>query len=77
VGDTDVASYVSFAPDGRSLLANGAAQAGNINLCLSGLATGRQIAIHEGDEIDEDGLAGLFRQIIDHNRAGGWRKLRR
>lgn len=38
-------------------------------------ATGRQIAIHEGDEIDEEGLADLFAQIVAHNRAGGWRTL--
>jgi hypothetical protein len=38
-------------------------------------ATGRQIALYEGDEIDEVGLADLFAQIVAHNRAGGWRKL--
>ena len=39
-------------------------------------ATGRQIAIYEGDTIDRAALLALFREIIDHNRAGGWRKLR-
>jgi hypothetical protein len=38
-------------------------------------ATGRQIMIHENDEIDAEGLADLFAQIVEHNRAGGWRKL--
>ncbi|HEV7722665.1 MAG TPA: DUF1801 domain-containing protein [Iamia sp.] len=38
-------------------------------------ATGRQIAIYEGDPIDADGLADLFAQIVAHNRAGGWRKI--
>lgn len=41
-----------------------------------GNATGRQIAVYEGDEIDDDGLSDLFAQIVAHNRAGGWRKLR-
>ena len=39
-------------------------------------ATGRQIAIYEGDTIDRAALLAMFREIIDHNRAGGWRKLR-
>jgi type IV fimbrial biogenesis protein FimT len=33
VGDANVASYVSFVDDGRSLLADGTAQAGTITLC--------------------------------------------
>lgn len=38
-------------------------------------ATGRQVSIFEGDEIDEAALADLIAQIVAHNRAGGWRKL--
>jgi hypothetical protein len=38
--------------------------------------TGRQVAIYRGEAINARALSGLFRQIIDHNRAGGWRKLR-
>jgi hypothetical protein len=38
--------------------------------------TGRQIMIFQGDSIDRSALLAIFRQIIDHNRAGGWRKLR-
>jgi hypothetical protein len=38
-------------------------------------ATGRQISIFEGDEIDEPALSDLFAQIVAHNRAGGWRKI--
>jgi hypothetical protein len=37
--------------------------------------TGRQISIHRGEPINARALTGLFRQIIEHNRAGGWRKL--
>ena len=37
--------------------------------------TGRQISIHEGEAIDTRALSAIFREIIDHNRAGGWRKL--
>ena len=40
-------SFTPF-PDGRSLLANGAAQAGNITLCKSGLSKGRQVSIALG-----------------------------
>ena len=41
-----------------------------------GNATGRQISIHEGDAINRSALLAMFREIIAHNRAGGWRKLR-
>ena len=37
--------------------------------------TGRQISIYEGDPINRPALLEIFRQIIEHNRAGGWRKL--
>jgi hypothetical protein len=37
--------------------------------------TGRQIMIFEGDLINRPALLAIFRQIIEHNRAGGWRKL--
>jgi hypothetical protein len=39
--------------------------------------TGRMIAIHEGETINERALVTMFRQIIANNRAGGWRKLKR
>ena len=38
--------------------------------------TGRQIMIFEGEPINRSALLALFKQIVDHNRAGGWRKLR-
>ena len=37
--------------------------------------TGRQIMIFEGEPINRSALLAIFRQIIEHNRAGGWRKL--
>ena len=37
--------------------------------------TGRQIMIYEGDTINRRALKGIFQEIIEHNRAGGWRKL--
>ena len=37
--------------------------------------TGRQIMIFEAEPINRPALLAIFRQIIDHNRAGGWRKL--
>jgi len=39
-----------------------------------GNLTGRQIAIYEGEPINEPALLALFRAIIATNRAGGWRK---
>ena len=39
--------------------------------------TGRQIAIYEGQRIHEAALLAMFREIVAHNRAGGWRALSR
>jgi hypothetical protein len=39
-------------------------------------ASGRFIAVHEGEPINQPALAAYFRQIIANNRAGGWRKLK-
>jgi len=41
-----------------------------------GNATGRQIAIYQGQPINRRALLTMFRQIIANNRAGGWRRLR-
>jgi hypothetical protein len=38
-------------------------------------ATGRTIAIYEGETINATALTAIFREIIAHNRAGGWRAL--
>ena len=38
--------------------------------------SGRQIAIYRGSEINKPALLAMFRQIVAHNRAGGWRKLK-
>jgi hypothetical protein len=40
-----------------------------------GNQTGRQISIHEDEPINRPALLAIFREIIAHNRAGGWRKL--
>ncbi len=40
-----------------------------------GNSTGRQIWINRGDPINRTALLAMFREIIEHNRAGGWRKL--
>jgi hypothetical protein len=40
-----------------------------------GNKTGRQISIREGERINATALTALFKEIIVHNRAGGWRKL--
>jgi len=37
--------------------------------------TGRQISIYRGQAINARALTAMFREIIEHNRAGGWRKL--
>ena len=41
-----------------------------------GNQTGRQISIRQGEPINRSALLAMFRQIIGHNRAGGWRKLK-
>jgi hypothetical protein len=41
-----------------------------------GNATGRQISIREGERINARALSAMFREIVAHNRAGGWRKLK-
>lgn len=40
-------------------------------------STGRQISLREGDVVPREPLLAMFRQIVEHNRAGGWRKLPR
>ena len=40
-----------------------------------GNATARQISIHEGEPINRPALLTIFREIVEHNRAGGWRRL--
>ena len=39
-------------------------------------ATARTIAFWEGDPVNGPALLEFLRQIIAHNRAGGWRKLK-
>ena len=38
--------------------------------------SGRQIWINQGDRINRPALLAMFREIVAHNRAGGWRKLK-
>jgi hypothetical protein len=42
-----------------------------------GNATGRAIQIYDGDEINRDAVIGILREIVAHNRQGGWRRLAR
>ena len=37
--------------------------------------TGAQIALYEGDPLDEAAFTAIIRQIAARNRAGGWRRL--
>ena len=41
-----------------------------------GNETGRQIWINQGDPINRPALLSMFREIVAHNRAGGWRRLK-
>jgi hypothetical protein len=38
-------------------------------------ATGRQIAIYREDPLNTTAFSTMIKQIADHNRAGGWRRL--
>jgi len=40
-----------------------------------GNATARTVAFHEGEPVPAPALVAMFRAIIAHNRAGGWRKI--
>ena len=42
-----------------------------------GNATGRQISLRKGETLNKPALLRMFRQIVEHNRAGGWRRLQR
>ena len=39
--------------------------------------TARSIQIYRDDEIDRDAITGILREIVEHNRQGGWRRLSR
>ena len=39
--------------------------------------TARSIQIYDDDEIDRDAITGILREIVQHNRQGGWRRLPR
>jgi hypothetical protein len=38
--------------------------------------TARTVAIHRGEKINAPALGAMLRQIIDNNKAGGWRRLK-
>jgi hypothetical protein len=40
-------------------------------------ATAKAIQIYQGEPINKRALLAMFRGVIAHNRAGGWRKLNR
>jgi hypothetical protein len=42
-----------------------------------GNKSARTVAIYRGETINEEALLAMFRAIIAHNRAGGWRKITR
>ena len=39
--------------------------------------TARTVAVRDGETLNTSALAAMFTAIIDNNRAGGWRKLKR
>lgn len=41
----------------------------------AGNKTARSIQIYENDDINEEGIQKLLRNVIANNRSGGWRKL--
>jgi hypothetical protein len=54
-----------LAPDPQHIIAGG-----------HGNQTGRTIAFHQGDPVNEEALLDIFRAVIADNRAGGWRKIK-
>jgi hypothetical protein len=57
--------YDPIAPDPEGIINQGQAN-----------ATARAIQLRQGEAINAPALLELFRAVIAHNRAGGWRKLR-
>jgi hypothetical protein len=57
--------YDPMVPDPEGIITHG-----------HGNLTGRQISIYHGDPINRPALLAIFREIIAHNRTGGWRKLK-
>jgi hypothetical protein len=39
--------------------------------------TARTVAVRQGEAVNAVALGAMFKHIIDNNRAGGWRKLKR
>lgn len=42
-----------------------------------GNTTARTVAVRQGDTINASALTAMLKHIIAHNRAGGWRTLKR
>ena len=61
----DVFLYDPLVPDPEGIITHG-----------HGNQTGRQIWINQGDPINAPALKRIFQQIIAHNRAGGWRRIK-
>lgn len=40
-------------------------------------ATARSIQLYEGDVIDEKAFIELIKAVVDNNRKGGWRKIKK
>jgi hypothetical protein len=57
--------YDPIAPDPEGIINQGR---GNL--------TARAIQVFQGESINKQALLNLFKTIIAHNRAGGWRKLK-
>ena len=58
--------YDPIAPDPDGIITHG-----------HGNATGRQIAIYQGDALNTRAFVTLIKQIAANNLAGGWRRLKR
>ncbi|MDI3243012.1 DUF1801 domain-containing protein [Arthrobacter sp. AL08] len=41
-----------------------------------GNATAKSVQIYRGDTINRPAMLAMFRAVITHNRAGGWRRLK-
>jgi hypothetical protein len=39
--------------------------------------TARSIQIYENDPLDGEAFKALIKAVVDNNRAGGWRKLKK
>ena len=74
--DPQVDAYIDGLPDRQQEICTTLREAGVINQG-HGNATARSIQVYRDDDIDRETITAILREIVEHNRHGGWRRLSR